>query len=323
MSNPVIAEVTRGSIVESRHTGAFAVVDASGKLLSSQGDVGTLVYPRSAIKAFQCLPLFESGGADRFGLVDEELALCCASHSGETDHVRVARAILAKAGRTEDDYECGAHWPYDHDSQRKLIRQDAKPLPVHNNCSGKHAGMIALAVQMGIDPSGYTAIDHSVQKQMVSAIGRLCQIDSSQLPWGVDGCSVPTWAMPLRAMALGFANLTQMPHGQRILAAVRARPWMVAGTGRFDTRLMEAVPRAFVKVGAEGVYGACVAHAGLGIALKCDDGASRAAEVAIGALLSSLGVWEPDERKALESFAAAEMRNWRKIPVGDVHAIRF
>ncbi len=323
MSNPIIAEVKRGPLVESHHTGAFAVVDANCKIVRSQGDIERAIYPRSAIKAFQCLPLIESGAVDRFGLTEEEIALCCASHNGEVDHVRAARAILAKAGRSEDDYECGAHWPYDHGAQRALMKQDAKPMPVHNNCSGKHAGMIALAAHMGVDPKGYTTIDHTVQKEMASSLEKLCRVDTGKLPHGIDGCSVPTWAVPLRAMALGFASLIKAQHGQRIIASACAHPFMVAGTGRFDTRLMQAVPRAFLKVGAEGVYGACIPHAGMGIALKCDDGASRAAEVAIGALLASLDVWERDERTALENFTIEEMKNWRKIPVGEVHAIRF
>jgi L-asparaginase II len=323
MSNPVIAEVTRGSIVESLHTGAFAVVDAPGKLVRHQGNIDALVYPRSAIKAFQCMPLLESGAAKRFGLTDEEVALCCASHSGEPDHVRVARAILTKSGRSESEYECGAHWPHDHETQRELIRAGEKPLAVHNNCSGKHAGMLALASHLDIDPKGYTQIDHPVQKQVAASLSQLCKIDATTLPWGIDGCSVPTWAMPLRAMALGLANLQTSSNGQRILAAVRAHPKMVAGTGRFDTRLMQAVPRAFVKVGAEGVYGACVPHVGLGIALKCDDGASRAAQVAIAALLFSLDVWEPGERASFEGFITQELKNWRKILVGNVHALRF
>jgi L-asparaginase II len=323
MSNPVIAEVARGSIVESRHTGAFAIVDASGALLRSVGDIDTPIYPRSAIKAFQCLPLIASGAADRYGLTEEEIALCCASHNGEPDHVRVARSILAKSGCNENQYECGAHWPLDHEAQRQLVKQDQMPSAVHNNCSGKHAGMLALASHLGVDPRGYTKIEHSVQQRMAQSLSELCDVDASKQPWGIDGCSVPTWAVPLSAMARGLSRLTQMQEGLRIIESVRAYPFMIAGTGHFDTLLMQDVPRAFVKVGAEGVYAACIQHAGIGIALKCDDGASRAAEVAIASVLASLDVWEPGEKVALDSFAHKNMQNWRKIPVGDIHAIRF
>jgi L-asparaginase II len=323
MPNPVIAEVTRGSIVESRHRGAFAVTDASGKILKSAGDIEALTYPRSAIKAFQCLPLIQSGAADRFGLTLEELALCCASHNGEAGHVRVARSILAKAGRAEEELECGAHWPNDMAAQQALWRQGKKPTQIHNNCSGKHAGMLALATHLKVALQGYVELGHPVQQRMAESLSDLCGVDAAKLPVGIDGCSVPTWAVPLKALAHGFARLTQRPAGARIIAAVRAHPVMVGGSEDFDTALMQAVPRAFVKTGAEGVYGACVPHTGLGIALKCDDGAGRAAEVAIARALASLDVWDADERTALEGFALNALANWRKIPVGEVVAIRF
>jgi L-asparaginase II len=323
MPNPIIAEVKRGSIVESRHRGSFAVVDASGKLVKGVGDIEAAVYPRSAIKSFQCLPLIESGAADRFGLTPKELALCCASHDGEPEHIRVARSILAKAGRSEDELECGAHWPNDFAAQQALWRQGLKPTPIHNNCSGKHAGMLALATHLKVAPKGYVKLEHPVQQRMAERLSELCGVDAAKLPVGIDGCSVPTWAMPLKALAHGFARLAQRPAGERIIAAVRAHPVMVGGSKDFDTALMRAVPRAFVKTGAEGVYGACIPHAGLGIALKCDDGASRAAEVAIAQALAGLDIWEPDERAALERFAIHALSNWNRIPVGDIRAVKF
>jgi L-asparaginase II len=323
MSNPLIAEITRGPITESRHTGAFAVVDAAGHIISGAGDIERAIYPRSAIKAFQCLPLIETGAADRFGLTPDEVALCCASHNGEEEHVRVARSILAKAGRSDGDLECGAHWPSDHEAQRRLIERGEKPTPLHNNCSGKHAGMLALASHLGVDPKGYVAVDHPVQEMMAASLSKHCGIDVRDAPWGVDGCSVPSWAIPLRATALGFARLTERAEGRRIIESVRVHPFMVGGSASFDTRLMQAVPRAFIKVGAEGVYGACVPHADLGVALKIDDGASRAAEVAVAGILASLDVWQAQEKEALASFARRELRNWRMIHTGDISAVRF
>ncbi|MFT3989694.1 asparaginase [Aestuariivirga sp.] len=318
MPNPVIAEVTRGGIVESRHTGAFAVVNADGQIVSAAGDIGSAVFPRSAVKAFQCLPVIESGAADHFGLTDEEIALACSSHNGEPEHVRVARAMLAKCGNSEEDYECGAHWPIDSVAEHAAVRASDAPLQVHNNCSGKHAGMLALARQLGAERHDYVKPGHPVQQAIAETMGALCGCDLAQQPVGIDGCSVPTWAIPLRNLALGFARLPSRPAGQRIIAAVRAHPFMVAGTKRFDTDLMETVPRAFVKTGAEGVYCGAIPHAGLGIALKCDDGAGRAAEVAMAHLLASLDVWTPDEREALEAFSRKHLRNWRKLDVGEV-----
>lgn len=325
MINPVIAEVTRGGIVESRHRGAYAVVDASGRVVSAEGGIAAAVYPRSAVKAFQCLPVIESGAADRFGFTDEEIALCCSSHNGEAEHVRVARAMLAKAGNAETLYECGAHWPYHEETRLSLIRHGGACAPVHNNCSGKHAGMLALARQLGADPHGYTRPGHPVQRAIAEAMGRVCDADLSCQPMGIDGCSVPTWAIPLKNMALGFARFCapDFAPGQRILAAVRKHPFMVAGTGDFDTLLMEAVPRLFVKTGAEGVYCGAIPHAGLGIALKVDDGASRASEVAIATVLAGLDVWTPDEKAAIEHFRHHPLANWCKIEVGEVRGLRL
>jgi L-asparaginase II len=320
MPNPIIAEVTRGGIVESRHTGAFAVVSGEGKIVKSAGDFAVPIFPRSAIKAFQCVPLIDSGAADHFGFTDEEIALACSSHNGEPEHVRVARSMLKKAQNGEDQYECGAHWPIEINAQHDVVRQGGEPLQVHNNCSGKHAGMLALSRQLGANSTDYVKIDHPVQKAIAQAIAEYCDVDVEDLTWGVDGCSVPTWAYPLSNMALGFAKLTETPTGKRIIAAVAKHPFMVAGTGRFDTRLMEAIPRVFVKTGAEGVYCGCIPHANIGIALKCDDGAGRAAEIAMATILASLDVWTAEEKLVLQSFSHAELNNWRHIHVGDVHA---
>jgi L-asparaginase II len=329
MPNPVIVEVTRGGVVESRHTGAYVVMDASGKIVSSAGDIDQAVFPRSAVKAFQCLPLVESDAADHFGLSDEELALACASHNGEGAHVRAAASMLAKAGMTETQYECGAHWPLDQASQHDMARRDEEPRAIHNNCSGKHAGMLALARELGAPASGYTLIDHPVQRAIARTMSELCALDIDAQPHGIDGCSVPTWAIPLRNLALGFARFgsgatlgeKRKAACRRIIDAVRAHPFMVAGSNRFCTRVMQAVPRAFVKTGAEGVFCGAIPHAGLGIALKCDDGAGRASEATMAAVMASLPVWSDAEQRALKAFSETDLSNWRKIHVGDVHAV--
>lgn len=320
MSNPIIAEVTRGGIVESRHTGSYVATDAEGLDILAAGNIDAPVFPRSAVKAFQCLPVIESGAADRFGFTDEEIALACSSHNGEPDHVRVARAMLAKCGETEDHYECGAHWPISLDSHNAAARVGADPLQVHNNCSGKHAGMLALARHLGADHHDYVKIGHPVQRAIAAAMGEMCGLDLARQPVGIDGCSVPTWAIPLRNLAEAFARLCARPAGQRIIAAVRAHPFMVAGTGRFDTELMQAVPRVFAKTGAEGVYCACVPHAGVGIALKCDDGAGRAAEMALANVLLQLDCWTGEERASLEKFRHRDLSNWRMTVTGELRA---
>ena len=323
MPNPIIAEVTRGGIVESRHRGAYAVVDSAGRLVESAGDIETPVFPRSSIKAFQCLPVIESGAAGRYGLTPDEIALACASHTGEADHIRAARSMLAKGGNSEELYECGGNWPSEAHAHATAIRACEHPQQIHNECSGKHAGMLALARHFGVDPRYYVKREHPVQRAVAAAMGAICDCDLDRQPCGVDGCSVPTWAIPVRNTALGFARLCQPGHkaGRRIIAAVRAHPFMVAGTGKFDTEVMQAVPRLFTKSGAEGVQCACIPHAGLGIALKCDDGAGRAGKVAMAMILSRLDVWTPEETATLANFASHGLENWRHISVGELRAV--
>jgi L-asparaginase II len=320
--NPVIAHVTRGGTVESHHHGACAISSASGRIISSVGNIDAPVFPRSAIKAFQCLPLIESGAAERFGLNDEEIALCCSSHNGEPEHLRVAASILAKAGNAESQYECGAHWPHERKDVIDLARAGAEPRAIHNNCSGKHAGMLALARQLEADSQGYVAQTHPVQQAVAATISRYCDVNLADAPTGIDGCSVPTWAFPLRNMALGFARLTDPANAaaQWIIRAARNHPFMIAGSNRYDTTIMQKLPRLFIKVGAEGVYCGCIPHAGLGFALKVDDGATRAAEAAVSQALLSLDVWTAEERAILADHTHAELRNWRGFHVGSVEA---
>ncbi|MEE4236623.1 MAG: asparaginase [Anderseniella sp.] len=328
-NSPVVAEVTRGGIVESQHRGAIAVVGPGGKLLASAGNIGDPVFPRSAIKAFQCLPAIEAGVVEAFGMSDEEIALACASHNGEEEHVRVARSALAKAHLGEELYECGPQWPSLGCALRDLVRAGGEALPVHNNCSGKHAFMLAFAQQLGVDPHGYTKRDHPVQQAIEKAMGEMCEFDLANTPCGIDGCSVPTWALPLRNIAVGFQKFASgegLDDGRaaacrRIIAAVRAHPFMVSGTKGFCTELMQAVPRAFVKVGAEGVYCAAVAHAGIGVAIKIDDGAGRGAEVAVARALANLDCWSNEEKSALEGMTSHPLTNRRGIEVGEVRAV--
>jgi L-asparaginase II len=327
MNNPVLVDVVRGPHVESRHRGAVAVADASGRLTLSLGDVERPVFPRSAVKGLQALPLVESGAADRFGLSDAELALACASHSGEPAHAEAAVAMLAKAGRDEGCLECGAHWPMGEAAGRALAAAGGAPSARHNNCSGKHAGFVCLACALDRDPEGYVRAEHPVQEEVRAVLERLTGAPHRIEDAGIDGCSIPTYAVPLAALARGFARFGSgegLERGTaqaaaRIRGAVAAHPFMVAGTGRFDTRLMEVLGRrAFVKVGAEGVYCAAFPDLGLGVALKMDDGGVRAAESAMGALCLRFLDLDGEERAAVEALARPAMRNWNGIEVGSL-----
>jgi L-asparaginase II len=326
MSNPVLVEVTRGALVESGHRGAFAVIDGDGALVAAAGDIDRPVYPRSAIKAIQALALVESGAADRYGFQDRHLALACASHNGEAAHVALADEMLARAGRAATDLECGAHWPLLATATRDLARLQANPSSLHNNCSGKHAGFVCLACAMDEDPAGYTNPDHPVQREVRAALEDVTGTDlSDEALRGTDGCSAPTWAIAVRALAHGFARLAtgtglgreRARAGRRLIHACMAAPFEVAGTARFDTDVMALLsPKVFLKTGAEGVYCAALPGFGYGIALKIDDGATRAAEVAMAALIARFVPMGEDTRMAFARFLSPTLVNWMGTSVG-------
>jgi L-asparaginase II len=325
MTNPVVVEATRGERIESTHRGAGAVVDADGRILMIFGDAERAVYPRSAVKALQALPLLESGAADRLGLSDKEIALACASHSGGDDHVATARAMLARAGRDERVLECGVHWPLGEAEARALARSGQMPNALHNNCSGKHAGFVCLSCAVGVEPKGYVAPGHAVQREVAAAIAAATGASLSDDMRGVDGCGIPTYAIPLTALARGFARLgtgeglspARRKAAARIRAAVTAHPLTVAGKGRFDTEVMSLVgARVFTKSGAEGVFCAAMPEAGLGLAVKADDGAGRAGQVMIAALIRRFGGFDDQTSAGLDPFASPRLLNWNGAEVG-------
>ena len=325
MSEPVLIEVTRGDLVESRHCGTVAICDATGKLVAGIGNVARPVFPRSAVKALQVLPLVASGLADKLGFGAPEIALACASHSGEPAHVTTARGMLARVGRDEGCLACGAHWPIDQEAMRALARRGDTPHAGHNNCSGKHAGFVCLACAQGDDPAGYVSADHRVQQQVRDALVRMTDAPHEPHNRGIDGCSIPTYAIPIEALARAFARFGSgqgMPDdyvaaARAIRDAVAQAPFMVAGTGRFDTRVMERFgDRVFMKTGAEGVYCATIPERGLGIALKCADGATRASEAIMAHILATLLARDDAERAFLEGLAHAPLANWNALTVG-------
>jgi L-asparaginase II len=324
MSDPILVEVWRGPLVESRHRGAVAVADADGKLVLSVGDVETPVFPRSAVKALQALALVETGAADRYALSDEELALACASHSGEPAHVEGVTRMLAKAGLDATALACGAHWPASQAAAFALAKSGA-PSALHNNCSGKHAGFLCLACAMGIDHAGYWRPEHPVQREVRGVLEDLSGTSLGPEQCAVDGCSVPTWAIPLKNLARAFAKFGTgfgLQHERanaaaRLRAACTQNPWYVAGTGRFCTEIMRLFGvRAFVKTGAEGVYCGALPELRLGIAIKCDDGAGRAAEVVMAAVIGRFLPLEAAEHASLARFVAPTLRNWNGFDVG-------
>ena len=319
----LLAEILRGGRVESRHTGAFVVADTDGRIVLSGGDAERAIFPRSAIKALQALPLVASGAAGRFGLAQAGLALACASHVGTPVHTQTASAMLAACGRDAACLECGAHWPTSASAARALAADGGTPGALHNNCSGKHAGFVCTAVATGRDPAGYVSPDHPTMRDVTEAVAAVTGARLADQAPATDGCSIPTYEIGLAALAAGFARFGTgigLPEGFAAAAAtlrraVAAHPEMLAGAGRFDTVVTEALGEsAFVKLGAEGVYCGALPALGLGFALKCDDGAIRAAEAATAALLRHfLGAGG-----VLDRLAAPVLTNWRGVDVGSV-----
>lgn len=335
-TNPVLVEVLRGESLESSHRGAMAVLDADGAVLVSLGDIERPIFPRSAVKLLQALPLVESGAAERLGLTDEELALACASHTGEEVHVRTAAGMLAKVGLDATALECGAHWPSLDTATRALAAVGCEPTALHNNCSGKHSGFLCLACALpssGVDlrqyVKGYVNPDHPVMREVTAALQAVTGFDPNSAPRGTDGCSIPTYGIALRRLALAFARVgagvgLREGHAraaQRLRRAIANAPFMVAGSGRFDTRVMQQLgERVCCKVGAEGVYCAALPERGLGVAIKIDDGNTRAAEVALAAVIDACLLLSDPDAQALHAWGHPKLRNWNGIEVGQLRA---
>lgn len=322
---PVLAEVWRGAFLECVHRGAAVVARPDGTVVEAWGAPARVVLPRSSCKMLQALPLVESGAADAAGLGPERLALACASHQGAEAHVGRVRAWLAEIGCTEDDLRCGAHPPLGAEARAAMRAAGARPGQAHNQCSGKHTGFLTLARHLGAGPE-YDAPDHPVQRAVREAIEAAA--GEATAGHATDGCSAPNFAVSLGGLATAMARFAA-PEGlgparaaaaRRLTGAMAAHPELVAGEGRATTDLIRACEgRAVVKSGAEGVFVAILPGAGLGIALKIDDGADRGSEAAIAALLArhgALGRGHP----AYAAHADRPLVNWRGIDCGRVRA---
>lgn len=325
-ANPVLAETTRSGRVESVHRGVVCVVERDSRVRFSRGDIQQVAYPRSALKYLQALPLLVTGAADRFGFTDPELAVICASHNAELPHLEVVRSVLAKADVPESALGCGPHPPSFPGAAEALARSGAKPSDIHNNCSGKHAGFLALARHLGAPLEGYLHPDHPVQVRVRAITCRMAEIAESGLHTGIDGCSAPNYAMPVRHLAIAFKNLAVgIPDDagldaacRRVVRAVTTHPFLVAGTGRYCTALMEAAGgRVFGKVGAEGVYAAGAIEPGLGVAVKIDDGASGPQYAVVQAVLERAGVLAPEACTRLAAYLKTPIRNCKGVLVGE------
>lgn len=351
--NALVVEVRRGPLVESIHRVHVVVCrareDAPGaglttSIVAAAGDTALVSFVRSAIKMFQALPLVEDGGVEHFGLTPQEIAVTTASHNGEPFHVAAARSLLRKAGVDEDALACGPHAPMHSGSADALAIRGEAPTRIHNNCSGKHAGMLALATLHGWPLQGYHMLSHPVQQRVLRTLAGWSDVAADEIGIAVDGCGLPTFALPLDRIAAACARFASTAHVARafpglsdarfngvegtpaitdapstILNAMTTHPEYVAGTGRLCTALMRATGgRVFAKVGAEGYYCAGAPATGLGIALKVEDGAKRAAEPALLAALHACQLLTDAELDTLSGFAQPVLHNTRGEQVGEV-----
>ena len=329
----ILAHVIRGNTLESLHRGHVVVIDGEGRTVASAGDPSQVTFFRSACKPHQAIPLITSGAADAFGFAEDEIAMACASHSGEPMHVEIVGRMLEKIGMRESDLRCGTHYPFSEAEARRMQREGENPTQLHNNCSGKHVGMLALAKHLGADIGTYEAIDHRVQQRMLRSVSAFTEMPADEIAIGIDGCAAPNFAVPIAAMAKSFMNLVAPDKlhpvirsaALRVVSAMTHHPELIGGTERFDTILMRAAEgRMISKVGAEGVWlGGVLPYekfpAGLAIALKIEDGDDLYSRSAVAVdLLRQLGVLAADD---LGHLSPMPIKNRRGDQVGEIRSI--
>lgn len=332
-----LVEVKRGSITESRHRGHIVAVDGDGQIVARLGSPHNVTYLRSSSKPHQAMPLITSGAADHFGFTEKEIAIACASHNGETIHTETVARMLKKIGLDESALKCGAHEPYSADAARELRERGLQPTALHNNCSGKHTGMLALALYLGAPVETYDQPGNPVQLNIVRCISQFSGVPVEDIAVGIDGCGVPTFGVTVHAMALMYARLVAVPEDfddetrracRRIVSAMTAYPEMIGGRAeRLDTVIMQAARGKVVsKVGAEGVYTAAVLPCeswprGLAVAIKIEDGEDRRARpTVVIECLRQLGVLKGDALEAVRQYASFPIINRRGDVVGEISA---
>ena len=333
MQPAILANVIRGETVESVHRGHLIVVDGKGEDILRLGTPDAVTFFRSACKPFQAIPFITSGACEEFGFSEEEVALACASHSGEPRHVRVARLMLERAGLTEAHLRCGTHLPFNEKEAERMMRAGERPTQLHNNCSGKHAAMLAFGKHIDADLATYDAVESPVQKAVLETISLFSECPVNKIKIGIDGCAAPNFALPLSAMARSFSNLIAPPENfgaevrtacGRIVSAITNFPELIGGLERLDTMLMQVTAgRIISKVGADGVWLCGVLPSdkypnGLGIALKIEDGDDKRARPVVAVeILKRLEVLLPDD---LPELSPMPIKNRRGDVVGRVEA---
>lgn len=329
VNNPILIQTYRGNLLENRHRGSYVVVNTEGDILSAAGNFQETIYARSSLKPINVLAMIMSGAADHFNVTDKEIALACASHSGEEEHVNAIHQWIERIGCTPQNLECGIHAPISQSARRALQSKGVKPTTLHNACSGKHAGFLTLTKFLDYPVKGYTNIDHPTQKMILETASKMIGIKVDETPKGIDGCRIPMLAMPLKNLAMAMTNLLTPDNLDpkfhdacpRVINAMKEYPFYVAGTNRFDTVIAEQTKGGIlVKMGADGVYSGIVPKKKWGIALKIDDGNLLAAETALFHLLRRLELLPKDlyaDGLPLHKWNQYPIQNYLKEDVGN------
>lgn len=323
---PLRVDVMRGNVVESTHDVMVAVADSNGRVVNSWGNHTFLTFPRSAIKFLQAIPFVESGALEKFGLDDRHIALACASHKGEDIHLEVLKEWIAKLGLKEDALVCGPHWPTHEASFQQTIKSGTKISRLHNNCSGKHLGILSTCLALGESVQGYQNYEHNAQKRLRAIMTESSLLDHGKVSHGVDGCSIFTYAIPLQnvAVAASYFLRGKLPEKRtttlkKIIGAVTKHPMLVSGHDDFGSAVMEETHgRCLVKHGAEGVLCCILLDKGIAFAVKAADGASRAAQVAAAAVLLHYGGLTETEYKKLGLHCQPPIKDWNGTVVGGI-----
>ncbi|MCF8253701.1 MAG: asparaginase [Bacteroidia bacterium] len=328
MENPILVEVYRSGIIESFHRGAVCVVNENGEIVFELGDSNQICFPRSAMKFVQVLPLIELGGIKKFGFNREEIAIMCGSHNAEPLHLAAVRSILTKIGVDESTLGCGAQYPTDKKTANELVQTKTKPSAIHNNCSGKHAGMLALCLLMGESTSDYLNPNHPIQKLILRYVSEMYEYPIEKMTCALDGCTAPIYSIPVYNQAICFKNLVdpksfsakRQEACATLIQSISEFPFMVAGSKRYCTDMMEiCAPQIIGKTGAEGVFCLSFTKQKLGVCIKIDDGKMLPQYNVAQALIEASGLFSKEELEPIHRYAEDELKNFNNLVTGTIN----
>lgn len=326
MQNPILVEVYRANVLESFHRGVICVVNENNEIIFSKGNVDQVCYPRSAMKFIQVLPLIVLGGIEKFGFTLQEIAIMCGSHNAEQEHLTMVESILSKIGLNKNNLFCGPQYPSSKRDANNLIKADKKPEHIHNNCSGKHAGMLALCQLINVPIQDYINPNHPIQQLILDYVEKIYEYPKAKMATALDGCSAPIFSIPVLNQAIGFKNLVSNHYEKKlanackiVVEAVSKYPFMVAGSKRYCTDLMQiTAPQIIGKTGAEGIFCMSLPEQKLGVCIKIDDGKMLPQYNVAQAFVEATGLFSQETLKPLHHYLQEPLTNFNKFTVGEI-----